>query len=83
MRTSTSPARQRRSAPAPIPPEWEAQLAQDTKTVFDALGLSVYSRADFIVDRSGTPWFLEINTLARHDPHQPGAARGGSGGHQL
>ena len=49
--------------PAPIPPEWEAQLAQDTKTVFDALGLSVYSRADFIVDESGTPWFLEINTL--------------------
>ena len=54
--------------PAPIPPEWEAQLAQDTKTVFDALGLSVYSRADFIVDESGTPWFLEINTLPGMTP---------------
>ena len=46
----------------------EAQLAQDTKTVFDALGLSVYSRADFIVDESGTPWFLEINTLPGMTP---------------
>ena len=54
--------------PAPIPPEWEAQLAQDTKTVFDALGLSVYSRADFIVDEGGTPWFLEINTLPGMTP---------------
>ena len=54
--------------PAPIPPEWEARLAQDTKTVFDALGLSVYSRADFIVDESGTPWFLEINTLPGMTP---------------
>ena len=54
--------------PAPIPPEWEARLAQDTKTVFDALGLSVYSRADFIVDEAGTPWFLEINTLPGMTP---------------
>ena len=54
--------------PAPIPPEWEARLAQDTKTVFDALGLSVYSRADFIVDEVGIPWFLEINTLPGMTP---------------
>lgn len=54
--------------PAPIPPEWEARLARDTKTVFDALGLSVYSRADFIVDEAGTPWFLEINTLPGMTP---------------
>lgn len=54
--------------PAPIPPEWEARLARDTKTVFEALGLSVYSRADFIVDEAGTPWFLEINTLPGMTP---------------
>lgn len=54
--------------PAPIPAEWEARLAQDTRTVFDALGLSVYSRADFIVDEAGTPWFLEINTLPGMTP---------------
>ncbi|MFR2155920.1 MAG: hypothetical protein ACLS43_01610 [Evtepia gabavorous] len=37
-------------------------------TVYHALGLSVYSRADFIVDQEGTPWFLEINTLPGMTP---------------
>ena len=36
--------------------------------VFRALGLSVYSRADFIVTPDGTPWFLEINTLPGMTP---------------
>ena len=54
--------------PAPIPPEWEARLAQAAETVFRALGLSVYSRADFIVTEDGTPWFLEINTLPGMTP---------------
>ena len=54
--------------PAPIPPELEARIAEDTRTVFETLGLSVYSRADFIVDEAGTPWFLEINTLPGMTP---------------
>ena len=54
--------------PAPIPAEWEAKLAAATETVFNALGLSVYSRADFIVTEDGTPWFLEINTLPGMTP---------------
>lgn len=54
--------------PAPIPAELEEQLARDTKTVFEALGLSVYSRADYIVDQAGIPWFLEINTLPGMTP---------------
>lgn len=54
--------------PAPISPELEERLARDTKTVFEALGLSVYSRADYIVDEAGTPWFLEINTLPGMTP---------------
>ena len=54
--------------PAPIPPELEARIARDTETVFRTLGLSVYSRADFIVDEAGTPWFLEINTLPGMTP---------------
>ncbi len=54
--------------PAPIPPELEERLARDTKTVFETLGLSVYSRADFIVDETEIPWFLEINTLPGMTP---------------
>ena len=54
--------------PAPIPPEWEKRLGDAALTVFRALGLSVYSRADFIVTGDGTPWFLEINTLPGMTP---------------
>lgn len=54
--------------PAEISPEWEERLAQAALTVFRTLGLSVYSRADFIVTEDGTPWFLEINTLPGMTP---------------
>ncbi len=54
--------------PAPIPEEWEKRLGEAALTVFHALGLSVYSRADFIVTEDGTPWFLEINTLPGMTP---------------
>ncbi len=54
--------------PAPIPEEWEKRLGEAALTVFHALGLSVYSRADFIVTQDGTPWFLEINTLPGMTP---------------
>ena len=54
--------------PAPIPADWEARLGEAALTVFHALGLSVYSRADFIVTEDGTPWFLEINTLPGMTP---------------
>lgn len=54
--------------PAPIPAEWEARLAADTKKVFNAVGMAVYARTDFIVTEDGTPWFLEINTLPGMTP---------------
>ena len=54
--------------PAPIPDEWEQRLGDAALTVFRALGLSVYSRADFIVTPDGSPWFLEINTLPGMTP---------------
>lgn len=54
--------------PAPIPPDWEDRLRRDTETVFRVIGLSVYSRADFIVTDDGTPYFLEINTLPGMTP---------------
>jgi len=54
--------------PAEIPTEWEARLRRDAEAVFQALGLGVYARADFIVTEDGTPWFLEINTLPGMTP---------------
>ena len=54
--------------PAPIPAEWERRLGEAALAVFRALGLSVYSRVDFIVTEDGTPWFLEINTLPGMTP---------------
>jgi len=54
--------------PAPIPAEVEAELAQSLLTVCQTLGLSVYSRADFILDEAGNAYFLEINTLPGMTP---------------
>ena len=54
--------------PAQITDEEREQLQKAALTVFDMLGLSVYSRADFILDEDGTAWFLEINTLPGMTP---------------
>ncbi|NLF35252.1 MAG: D-alanine--D-alanine ligase [Clostridiales bacterium] len=54
--------------PADIPPEAETRVRSAALKVYHALGLSVYSRADFILDEAGTPWFLEINTLPGMTP---------------
>lgn len=54
--------------PAPIPAEWEERVRSATETVFRVLGLSVYSRADFLVTPDGTAYFLEINTLPGMTP---------------
>lgn len=54
--------------PAEIPAEWEKAVGDAALTVFNTIGLSVYSRADFIVTDDGTPYFLEINTLPGMTP---------------
>lgn len=54
--------------PADISPEAEEKLRAAALAVYNALGLSVYSRADFILDQDGEPWFLEINTLPGMTP---------------
>ena len=54
--------------PADIPEQWEKQIGADALTVFRTIGLSVYSRADFIVTEDGTAYFLEINTLPGMTP---------------
>ena len=37
-------------------------------TLHRALGLAVYSRADFILDAEGRAWCLEVNTLPGMTP---------------
>src|SRR5699024_2905953 len=54
--------------PADISPEAEQKLRDAAVRVYETLGLSVYSRADFILDADGEPWFLEINTLPGMTP---------------
>ena len=54
--------------PAQIPEEWEQRMAVSALEVFRTLGLSVYSRADFIIGEDGIPYFLEINTLPGMTP---------------
>lgn len=54
--------------PADIPREWEECMARSAQEVFRTLGLSVYSRADYIITPDGTPYFLEINTLPGMTP---------------
>ena len=54
--------------PAPIG-EKETKLLQETALQFHrALGLSVYSRTDFILDGEGRAWCLEVNTLPGMTP---------------
>ena len=54
--------------PAEIPAEWEKAVGDAALRVFQAVGLAVYARADFIVTEDGTPYFLEINTLPGMTP---------------
>ena len=49
--------------PAPIDPIIAATAQQHAEIAYRTVGLSGVSRADFIVDAHGTPWFLEINTI--------------------
>lgn len=49
--------------PAPIPGELEERLRDLALRAHLAIGARHVSRSDFIVDASGHPWFLEINTI--------------------
>ena len=54
--------------PTPIDPEIERRLGEITLKVHNSLGLSAYSRSDYIVDERGDIYFLEINTLPGMTP---------------
>lgn len=49
--------------PAPITDAAWKQVGEMALKLHKGLGLSVYSRSDFILDENGQAWCLEINTL--------------------
>lgn len=49
--------------PAEITEAQWSEMGEATLRLYHALGLSAYSRADFILDEEGRAWCLEINTL--------------------
>jgi len=53
----------REICPADIPAEVQQRMGEAALELHRALGLSVYSRTDFILDRDGKLWCLEVNTL--------------------
>ena len=54
--------------PAPIEPSLEKALGEAALSVHRLLGLSTYSRSDFIVTEAGEFYFLEVNTLPGMTP---------------
>jgi D-alanine-D-alanine ligase len=63
--------------PCGLPPEAENAIRVEALRAFDALGCRGWGRADVMVDRSGKPYFLEINTSPGMTDHSlvPLAAR--------
>ena len=53
----------REICPADITPEQKEILGDLALRLYNALGLSVYSRADIILDENNNGWCLEMNTL--------------------
>lgn len=54
--------------PAPISDEKTKQIQSESVRAFNALGLEVYSRMDFIMDAKGDIYCLEANTLPGMTP---------------
>lgn len=49
--------------PANLTPQQAQEAGEMALKLHHTLGLSVYSRADFVVDQDGVPWCLETNSL--------------------
>lgn len=65
---STDEGGAREICPAPITEAQAKEMGEMALQLHNALGLSVYSRTDFLLDADGTPWCLEINTLPGMTP---------------
>ncbi len=53
----------REICPAPITAEQQEEMGRLALKLHRALGLEVYSRTDFLLDREGKFWCLEVNSL--------------------
>ncbi len=49
--------------PCGLADEQEAEFAELAVQAFDALGASSWGRVDFMVDKNGQPWLIEVNTV--------------------
>lgn len=49
--------------PAPLPAGLSASVAAVARSAYRSLGCTVYGRVDLLLDRSGNPWVLEVNTI--------------------
>jgi len=55
--------------PCGLDPEAEIQLRIRALRAYDVLGVSGWGRVDFLLDREGNPWFLEVNTIPGMTDH--------------
>ena len=55
--------------PCGLPAEQEAALRATALRAYDLLGVSGWGRVDFLLDESGRPWFLEVNTTPGMTDH--------------
>lgn len=52
-----------------LPPGVAERIREQTVRIARALGVRHVARTDFMLDGSGTPWFLEINTMPGFTDH--------------
>ena len=49
--------------PAELEEDISYSIKEDTALLFDEFGCSVYGRVDYLIDKNGCHYFLEVNTL--------------------
>jgi len=55
--------------PCGLDQDFEAQLQKLSLRAYEILGASGWGRVDFLLDKSGKPWFLEVNTTPGMTDH--------------
>jgi D-alanine-D-alanine ligase len=55
--------------PCGLPQEREAEYAELMSTAFKAVGADGWGRVDFMVDKNGQPWLIEVNTVPGMTSH--------------
>jgi D-alanine-D-alanine ligase len=67
----------RYTCPSGLPDETERYLQRQAETAFRLLGCSGWGRVDLMLDREGSSWLLEVNTIPGMTDHSlvPMAAR--------